>query len=64
MLADKQVIIYADNESYAILQGNYPAELLCHAVEESFGCEFLDYKLAVKLVADIDVAIAHILKWG
>lgn len=63
MLADKQVIIYADDESYAILQGNYPAELLCHAAEESFGCEFLDYKLAVKLVADIDAAIAHILKF-
>lgn len=63
LLADRQVIIYADDESYAILQGNYPADLLCHAVEESFGCEFLDYKLAVKIVSDIDVAIAHILKF-
>lgn len=56
-LTDSQVIIYADDEAYAALQGHYPATLLQPATEESFGTEFLDYKMAIKTVGSLDEAI-------
>lgn len=59
-LADSQVIIYADSASYAVLNSVYPADLLQVATNESFGCEFLDYKLSIKVVADLAEAINHI----
>ena len=59
-LANSQVLIYADAASYAVLAGVYPSELLQLATAESFGCEFLDYKLALKVVANVTDAITHI----
>ena len=59
-LADSQVLIYADAASYAVLAGIYPSKLLQLATAESFGCEFLDYKLALKVVANVTEAIKHI----
>jgi glutamate-5-semialdehyde dehydrogenase len=59
-LAAREVIIYADELSYPYLEGHYPERLLQHAVEESFGTEFLDYKLAVKTVASKEEAVEHI----
>ena len=59
-LADKNVVIYADERAYAALENNYPSTLLEHATQEHFGTEFLDYKMAVKTVANVDVAIGHI----
>ena len=53
-----------DPFAYASLQGHYPAELLKEATEEDFGTEFLDYKMAVKIVEGIDSAIAHIQQYG
>ncbi len=57
-LAEKNVIIYADEQAYAVLDGQYP--YLEHATEDSFGTEFMDYKLAIKTVASLEEAIAHI----
>ncbi|MBR2290929.1 MAG: glutamate-5-semialdehyde dehydrogenase [Prevotella sp.] len=57
-LAEKSVIIYADAQAYAALEGKYP--YLEPATDESFGTEFMDYKLAVKTVASLDEALAHI----
>lgn len=59
-LADKNVIIYADDLAYKALEGKYPANLLEHAGDDSFGIEFLDYKMSVKTVDTIDDAIDHI----
>lgn len=56
-LADSRVIIYADEEAFASLQGHYPADLLQHALPDSFGTEYLDYKMAIKTVASLDEAI-------
>ena len=56
-LADSHVIIYADDEAYASLHGHYPDELLQHAQPDSFGTDFLDYKMAIKTVASLDEAI-------
>ena len=57
-LAEKNVIIYADKQAYAALDGKYP--LLEPATEDSFGTEFMDYKLAIKTVASLDEALEHI----
>lgn len=63
-LADKQVTVYADEKAYEALQGNYPVPLLQHATKESFGTEFMDYKMAIRTVDSIDDAISHIQKYG
>lgn len=59
-LATRNVIIYADPQSYPYLDGMYPAQLLEPATDESFGTEFLDYKMAVKTVASKEKAVEHI----
>jgi glutamate-5-semialdehyde dehydrogenase len=61
-LAEKNVIIYADEQAYAVLDGQYP--YLEHATEDSFGTEFMDYKLAIKTVASLEEALDHIDKNG
>ena len=61
-LAEKKVVIYADEAAYAALQGCYP--LLETATPESFGTEYMDYKMAVRTVASIDEALAHIARYG
>ena len=53
-----KVIIYADAQAYAALDGKYPC--LEHATEDSFGTEFMDYKLAIKTVASLEEALDHI----
>lgn len=63
-LAGHKVVIYADDEAYAALASTYPSDLLCHAAADDFGREFLDYKMAVHVVADVDEAIAHIARYG
>ena len=57
-MAEKQVTIYADNKAYAALDGKYP--YLEHATPDSFGTEFMDYKLAIKTVSSLDEALDHI----
>ena len=57
-MAEKQVMIYADNKAYAALDGKYP--YLEHATPDSFGTEFMDYKLAIKTVSSLDEALDHI----
>lgn len=59
-LKDSHVIIYADSQAYQALEGHYPADLLQQATKESFGTEFLDYKMAIKTVKSFEDAIGHI----
>lgn len=54
------VMIYADDKAYAAIEGKYPEKLLQHATADSFGTEFLDYKMSIKTVASFDEAITHI----
>lgn len=63
-LTESNVTIYADEPAYALLEGNYPSTLLCHAMDESFGTEFLDYKMAVKTVSTFEEALAHIRRYS
>ena len=61
-LAEKGVVLYCDERAYAVLEGKYP--LLEHATEESFGTEFMDYKMAVKTVDTFDDALDHIARYS
>lgn len=63
-LAESRVKIFADEPAYAVLQGQYPDDLLCHAAPESFGTEFLSYTMAIKTVATLDEALEHIRTYG
>ncbi len=63
-LAESRVTIYADEAAFDALRGKYPAGLLMPADESSYGTEFMDYKMAVKTVQDLDEAIAHINRYG
>ena len=63
-LAESRVILYADEPAYQALEGNYPAKLLQPATLESYGTEFLDYKMAIKTVDDIAEAVTHIYTYG
>jgi len=59
-LAEKKVLIYADEPAYESLNGHYPADLLQQATKGSFGIEFLDYKMAIKTVKSFEDAVGHI----
>lgn len=63
-LAEKNVIVYADEPSYDALLGKYPEQLLMRADASSFGTEFLDYKISVKCVENMDEALAHISRYS
>jgi len=64
LLPQSKVVIYADTKAYQVLHGKYPPELLEHATEESFGTEFLSFKMSVKTVADLDEALDHIAAYS
>ena len=63
-MAKKNVIIYADNRAFEALDGKYPATLLQHATDDSFGTEFMDYKMAIKTVDNLGEALDHIACYG
>ena len=62
-MAAKNVVIEADEQAYAALDGKYPAELLEHATADSFGKEFLAYRMSVKTVGSFDEALMHIRRY-
>ena len=59
-----RVTVYADERAYGALEGRYPAERLMPAGPESFGTEFMDYKMAVKTVDSLQEALDHIRRYG
>ena len=64
LLPDSKVEIFADAESLTALKGKYPAALLNPATEDSFGTEFLSYKMSIKTVTSFDEALEHITKYS
>ena len=64
LCSDSDVLIYADEKAYNALQGKYPSELLKKATNDSFGTEFLSYKMAVKTVDSFEEALFHIAEFG
>lgn len=63
-LQESKVTIYADEAAYGALCGHYPASLLVPALPEVYGTEFLDYKMAIKTVKNIEEAVSHIYTYG
>ena len=63
-LLDNKVTLYADGPAYQLLTGHYPDILLQPATEESFGTEFMDYKMSIRTVTSLDEALAHIDQFG
>ena len=57
------VTLYADEKAYAAIASSSKA-LIEHATDNSFGTEFMDYKMAIKTVASLDEALAHIDRYG
>jgi glutamate-5-semialdehyde dehydrogenase len=63
-LSESKVTVYADPASCEALSGYYPEKLLQPATEESFGTEFLDYKMSIKTVSNLEEALEHIEHYG
>lgn len=61
-MAEKNVIIYADDEAFNALSSNYP--YVEHATDDSWGTEYMDYKMSIKTVNNINEAIAHITTYS
>ena len=59
-----QVVIEADEPAYRVLEGKYPDHLLQPATAESYGTEFLDYKLSIRTVVNLNEAVQHIEQYG
>ncbi len=64
LCSDSEVLIYADEKAYKALEGKYPSELLQKSTSDSFGTEFLSYKMSVKTVNYFDEALLHISEFG
>ena len=63
-LLDHKVMLYVDGPAYQLLRGQYPDILLQPATDESFGTEFMDYKMAIRTVGSLDEALTHIDQYG
>ena len=64
LCSESRVVIYADEKSYGALIGRYPSDLLQKATIESYGTEFLSYKMAIKTVNSFEEAVDHISDYG
>ncbi|MFY0652872.1 MAG: glutamate-5-semialdehyde dehydrogenase [Cyclobacteriaceae bacterium] len=64
LLAEKETVIYADDDSFAKIKDSYPASLLNKAEEEHFGTEFLSNKMAIKTVDNLYQALDHIAAYS
>ncbi|MGZ3950087.1 MAG: glutamate-5-semialdehyde dehydrogenase, partial [Flavisolibacter sp.] len=63
-LAERSVVLYADEPSFAQLENVYPENLIFQAQEEHFGTEFLSLKMALRTVDNFEQAIEHIAKFS
>jgi len=61
-LADHNVEIHADADTYAALYGHYPR--LVHAELSDYGHEWMDYKMLTIAVEGIDEALRTIARYG
>lgn len=64
-LAPHRVRLYVDDAAKSELLETYPPELLSELLPQAhFGTEFLDYKLAIRIVDSIETAVEHISRYG
>lgn len=64
LLIKKNVELFADTESYKILENVYQKNLLKIAKATDFGREFLSQKMSIKIVSNTDEAIKFINKYS
>ena len=64
LCANSGVVIYADEDALMALKGKYPEVLLLPAGNDSYGTEFLSFRMAVKSVSTIEEALQHIATYG
>jgi len=67
-LLEKNVTLYCDEESHTAVENSplfalHPS-LILPATADSFGTEFMDYKMAIKTVGSLDEALGHIDRYG
>ena len=60
---DFQVEVFADDEAFAMLKGQYGGQLN-RASEEHFGQEFLSMRMSIRIVADLAEALDHIHEYS
>ncbi len=62
------VTLYCDEQAYTTVanatRNTQHAALIKHATDDSFGTEFMDYKMAIRTVGSLDEALAHIDRYG
>ena len=67
-LFEKRVTLYCDEEAHKAVANSalytLHSALLQRSTAESYGTEFMDYKLAVRTVGSLDEALAHIARYG
>jgi glutamate-5-semialdehyde dehydrogenase len=66
-LVKRSVRLYLDEESRSLVaggRGKVAAEWLEDATDEHYATEFLDMKMAVKVVGSVEEAIGHISRYG
>lgn len=63
-LIEEKVTIYADKPAYQVLSAFYPTELLKPATPDSYGIEFLDYKMSIKTIDTFEGALKHIQRYS
>ena len=67
-LLEKNVTLYADEKAFAAVANSslftLHSSLIQHATDGSFGTEFMDYKMAIRTVASLEEALAHIDQYG
>lgn len=64
LCSGSNVEIYADKDAFSVLKGKYPSRLLHKSNRDSFGTEFLSYRMSVKTVASLEEALKHIEIYG
>lgn len=63
-LAERKVVVHADDEAFQALFGSYPTELLLHADSSCWSREWLSLQMGLRTVGSIDEALAHIAAFG
>lgn len=63
-LAENDVEIYADEDSFCELDSKYPDRLLKKADDKCWDTEWMDYKMGLRIVDSLEDAINHIGEHG
>jgi glutamate-5-semialdehyde dehydrogenase len=64
LCSKSEVELFADEKALQALKDKYPENLIHPAAPDSYGTEFLSYKMAIKTVSSFDEAMDHIAKYS